>query len=128
MIIFYYKKIIFIIFKKINTDKMSSCDHCNATLKSKYSLKTHLVTNKACLKIRGVDMPNKWQCSACSIILSFKSQLVAHQDICKDFIKKEYDEKIIKLQQEYNENLNSNSNNELQIGNKKMIKIKKSKK
>ena len=106
MIIFYYKKIIFIIFKKINTDKMSSCDHCNATLKSKYSLKTHLVTNKACLKIRGVDMPNKWQCSACSIILSFKSQLVAHQDICKDFIKKEYDEKIIKLQQEYNEKEN----------------------
>ena len=79
---------------------MSSCDYCKTILKSKYSLKTHLVTNKACLKIRGVDMPNKWQCSACSIILAFNSQLLAHQDICKDFIKKGYDDKIDKLRNE----------------------------
>jgi hypothetical protein len=80
--------------------KMSSCDYCKTIFQHKYSLKTHLATNKACLKIRGVEMNNQWQCSACSIILSFKSQLLAHQEICKEFIKKEYDDKIDKLRNE----------------------------
>ena len=79
---------------------MSSCKHCNTTFQSKYSLKTHLTTNKACLKIRGLSMENKWQCKACLIIFPFNSQLLAHQEICKDFIKKEYDEKIDKLSKE----------------------------
>ena len=79
---------------------MSSCSHCKSIFQHKYSLKTHLATNKACLKIRGVEMNNQWQCKGCSIILSFNSQLLAHQEICKDFIKKEYDEKIDKLSEE----------------------------
>ena len=79
---------------------MSSCDYCKTIFQHKYSLKTHLATNKACLKIRGVEMNNQWQCKGCSIILSFNSQLLAHQEICKDFIKKEYDEKIDKLRNE----------------------------
>jgi hypothetical protein len=45
-------------------------------------------------------MENKWQCKACLIIFPFNSQLLAHQEICKDFIKKEYDEKIDKLSKE----------------------------
>ena len=79
---------------------MSSCSYCKSIFQHKYSLKTHLATNKACLKIRGVEMNNQWQCKGCSIILSFNSQLLAHQEICKDFIKKEYDDKIDKLNEE----------------------------
>ena len=73
---------------------MSSCEYCKSIFQHKYSLKTHLATNKACLKIRGLDMDNKWQCSGCLIILSFKSQLLSHQEICKDFIKQEYNENV----------------------------------
>ena len=76
---------------------MSSCEYCKTTFQSKYSLKTHLTTNKACLKIRGVEMNNQWQCKACLIIFPFNSQLLAHHEICKDFIKKEYYERIDKL-------------------------------
>jgi hypothetical protein len=34
------------------------------------------------------------------IIFPFNSQLLSHQEICKDFIKKEYDEKLNKLNEE----------------------------
>ena len=67
---------------------MSACEYCNSTFKSKYSLKTHLATNKSCLKSRGVEIENKWQCEGCLIVLSFKSHLICHQNICKQFIKK----------------------------------------
>jgi hypothetical protein len=80
---------------------MSTCEYCKSTFTTKYTLKSHLINNKACLKNRGLIMENKWQCKGCLINLTFKCHLIAHQDICKDFIKKENDEKIISIVEEY---------------------------
>jgi hypothetical protein len=85
---------------------MSACEYCNSTFKSKYSLKTHLATNKSCLKSRGVEIENKWQCEGCLIVLSFKSHLICHQNICKEFIKKGNNERVEKLEEEYKKNIN----------------------
>ena len=42
------------------------CEHCNIMVKSKYILKTHLVSNKTCLKLRGIELGNNFICKGCS--------------------------------------------------------------
>jgi hypothetical protein len=70
-------------------------------------------------------MENKWQCKGCLINLTFKSHLIAHQDICKDFIKLEYTEKINGIEQDYhqkNNNMEQKYNDKIDIIEKEYIK------
>ena len=104
---------------------MSTCDYCKSIFTNKYTLKSHLINNKTCLKNRGLLMENKWQCKGCLINLTFKSHLIAHQDICKDFIKLEYTEKINGIEQDYhqkNNNMEQKYNDKIDIIEKEYIK------
>ena len=78
------------------------CEHCKLVLKSKYILKTHLLNNKACLKLRGLEMKTKYTCKDCNLSFIGNINLNTHLEICK---KKELSknneeqEKIIKEQE-----------------------------
>ena len=78
------------------------CEHCKLVLKSKYILKTHLLNNKACLKLRGLEMKSKYTCKDCNLSFIGNTNLNIHLEICK---KKELSknndeqEKIIKDQE-----------------------------
>ena len=76
---------------------MAECEFCNSSFKSKYSLKTHLNNNKACLKNRGLELCSKFKCNGCNIILTLKSHLNFHQETCKEFIKYEMNQTIMDL-------------------------------
>jgi hypothetical protein len=88
-----------------------TCEFCKLTLKDKYSLKNHLIRNKNCLKTRGLTLVTKYNCKGCENSFLSKSDLVIHNDICKDYIvmktreecKEEYINEINKLQNEKDE-------------------------
>ena len=96
----------------MNCDYKMECEHCKLILKSKYILKAHLINNKACLKIRGLEMNSKFTCKDCNLFFVNKINLNTHLDICKkkelskdnehkDNIIKEYE---LKLQTKEKEN------------------------
>ena len=70
------------------------CEHCNLPFTSKYTLKVHLRTNKACLKKRGLEIDTKFICTACKHICANNTNLSQHLDICKKYI-------CLKVQEEY---------------------------
>jgi hypothetical protein len=94
-----------------------TCEFCKLTVKDKYSLKNHLIRNKNCLKTRGLSLVTKYRCKGCENSFLSKSDLVIHNDICKDYIimktreeckeecKEEYINEINKLQQEKDEGI-----------------------
>jgi hypothetical protein len=43
------------------------CEICNASLANKYSLKTHLETNKRCLSLRNLKLESKFNCIGCKV-------------------------------------------------------------
>jgi len=81
------------------------CEHCNITVKSKYILKTHLISNKNCLKIRGVELGNNFICKGCSTAFINKSNMTNHMETCKKNIllkaTEEYDLKMKNLKDDY---------------------------
>ena len=82
-----------------------TCEYCNLLLKSKYNLKTHLTTNKKCLKIRGLDMITNFICKGCELSFPSKRNLNIHIDSCKQYlllkIQEEHTKKIEKVQEEH---------------------------
>jgi len=44
------------------------CEYCKLVLKSNYNLKSHLKNNKACLKVRGLEMVSKFTCKDCNLL------------------------------------------------------------
>ena len=85
------------------------CETCKITFKSKYNLKSHLATNKKCLKIRGLELQTTFICKGCDSSFANKANMTIHMDICAKYIimKKEeiYIENIEKLHLEYSEKI-----------------------
>jgi len=81
------------------------CEHCNIMVKSKYILKTHLVSNKTCLKIRGIELGNNFICKGCSTTFINKSNMNNHMETCKKNIllkaSEQYELKIKTLKDDY---------------------------
>jgi hypothetical protein len=70
------------------------CTHCNLTFKTKYTLKSHILNSKTCLKKRGLTLETKFTCEACCMSFASNINLNVHIDSCKKYI-------IYKSQQEY---------------------------
>ena len=75
------------------------CQFCNSSLKDKYALKSHLLKNKTCLKLRGLSLDTKFICKGCENVFSSNTNLVIHNDICKEYsnlnVREEYTEEIV---------------------------------
>jgi len=88
------------------------CDVCNAVLSSKYILKTHMTTNKACLAIRNMELKTKFLCKGCNQYSLDMQKLTNHQDICKSYqrilLKEDFDLKFLDI-----ENINKKLKEEL---------------
>jgi len=65
---------------------MSECEFCHSILTNNTVLKTHLSTNKKCLKIRGLSLQTNFKCEGCHVIFTTIHVLKTHEKICKDFI------------------------------------------
>ena len=70
------------------------CTHCNLTFKTKYTLKSHLLNSKTCLKKRGLTLETKFTCEACSMSFASNINLNVHIDSCKKY-------RIYKAHQDY---------------------------
>ena len=103
------------------SDSRVICEFCNLSVKDKYTLKTHLVRNKTCLKTRGLTLNTNFVCNGCNNMFSTNLNLATHIDACKKYIafkvredckeeyKKEYYTQINKLKEQVKE-----KNNELE--------------
>jgi len=63
------------------------CEICKASLASKYSLKVHLETNKACLSLRNLKLESKFNCVGCNVHVKDNHKLQKHQVGCKEYQK-----------------------------------------
>ena len=110
------------------------CEHCKLVLKTKYILKTHLTSNKTCLKLRGLEMASQYTCSACNTPFISNLNLVNHQKICKLYkdietlkeLEEKYNnyEKIIttlKLQHQLENEKNEEIIKDLKFQNEKLL-------
>lgn len=81
-----------------------NCEFCNKTFSTVYSLKTHKLNAKFCLKLQGTKIDNETNvdnnCKYCNESFSTKQSLTRHLKICKnkevetiDKIKNELEEK-----------------------------------
>jgi len=90
------------------------CETCKISFKSKYNLKSHLTTNKKCLKIRGIELQSNFICKGCESSFANKANMTIHMDICAKYIimKKEeiYIENIEKLHLDYSEKIKQQEN------------------
>jgi len=107
------------------------CEHCKLVLKSKYTLKTHLSSNKSCLKLRGLEMNSKFVCKDCNISFISKLNLNVHLETCKKYIirvvKEDHFNEIKNIKQEYELIINKKDKitNELHEKYKKELKNSK---
>lgn len=81
------------------------CEHCNLTFKTKYTLKSHLLNNKTCLKIRGLEMKSKFACMACNQTCTSNINLNLHKEICKKFMVLKSKEEINDLIVQHNKEI-----------------------
>ena len=63
-----------------------NCEFCNLTFKNKYNLKNHIITNKACLKLRGLKLESKYICNGCQLNFTNNTNLCNHLEICTKYI------------------------------------------
>ena len=63
-----------------------NCEFCNLTFKNKYNLKNHIISNKACLKSRGLHLESKHICKGCQLTFTNNTNLSNHLDICTKYI------------------------------------------
>jgi len=86
-----------------------NCEFCKKEFKTKYTLKTHLVTNKLCLNLRGLSIDSKYKCNGCESLFTNNIHLNKHIEICKEYLikekEKEHEEKIKEQEQIYEEKL-----------------------
>ena len=62
------------------------CEYCKTVLKTKNILKSHLLNNKSCLKIRGLQLLSKFTCKDCSNSFTSNINLNIHLESCKKHI------------------------------------------
>ena len=60
------------------------CDFCKKKFASKSNLYTHQKTAKFCLKLQGKDNQKNFDCKYCDKVLTQRSSLEDHLDICKE--------------------------------------------
>jgi len=92
------------------------CQYCLLIFKNSSNLKAHLTSSKKCLKLRGIKIESKYNCSGCNSIFMTKINLSVHKESCKNYsflqykeeyekkieiIKEEYEDKFKKLKEEY---------------------------
>jgi hypothetical protein len=70
-----------------------NCEYCETKFKSLRALKKHQKTAKYCLKKRGIDQKDNFQCLICKKTLTTKHRLKTHQSICIPFQLKLNNEK-----------------------------------
>jgi len=81
------------------------CGFCNATVSSKYILKTHLESNKTCLALRNLELQSNFNCKACNLMFKNSIKLSSHHETCipfkilkmSDEIKTEFEKEKIEL-------------------------------
>jgi len=82
----------------------NECDICKTIFKSKYNLKSHLTTNKKCLKLRGLELTSSFVCKGCNAAFVNNKNMNIHLDSCKKYIilkvREEYDIKMQKIADE----------------------------
>jgi hypothetical protein len=79
------------------------CEFCNSTLSTKYVLKNHLDTNKACLIIRNIEPVKQFKCKECKYSATDQHKLDIHHETCKyyqislvtDTLNKKHKDKIL---------------------------------
>ena len=84
------------------------CQFCNLSVKDKYTLKTHILKSKSCLKKRGLSLETNFICKGCQHTSSNNTNLIMHIENCKEYIilkikdecKEEYEKQINKLKNE----------------------------
>jgi len=89
------------------------CDSCHCVLSTKYVLKTHIKTNKACLALRNLEMQTEFKCLGCEQYLIDQSRLKNHYEICKPYqihiisekIKTEYEEKMKNMKLDHDQEI-----------------------
>ena len=62
------------------------CKICKTSFVTKYNLKAHLVTNKKCLKLRGLELQSNFICKGCKSSFINNTIMTIHMDICKKYI------------------------------------------
>ena len=63
-----------------------NCDFCKLNFKTKYNLKSHIINNKACLKLRGLKLESKHICNGCQLNFTNNTNLCNHLEICTKYI------------------------------------------
>jgi hypothetical protein len=58
------------------------CDYCHSILKTKYSLNTHLKTNKKCLALQFNKIEYKYECDNCIYKTNEKQKINQHKNHC----------------------------------------------
>jgi hypothetical protein len=62
-----------------------TCEFCKSIVSSKYILKTHLETNKSCLKLRNLEIITKFNCKGCNLYSKDRQKADLHQISCKEY-------------------------------------------
>ena len=82
-----------------------NCEFCNTVLSSKYILKTHLLSNKACLAIRKMELKTKFVCKGCNQYSLDIQKLSNHHESCKSYqriiLQEEHELKLLILQEKH---------------------------
>jgi hypothetical protein len=94
-----------------NLKKQFQCEFCHSILSSKYSLKTHIATNKSCLSSRGLNINknNSNQCNICGF--NTPHRLIKHtcrpESIEMYNENKKLNEDILLIKEKYDSQLNN---------------------
>ena len=99
------------------------CQYCLFNFKNETTFKSHLISSKRCLKLRGVKIETKYVCVGCNNIFMNKVNLHVHEESCKEYIliktKEKYDAIISNLNEKMEEI--SSQNSELKINYDKQL-------
>ena len=85
------------------------CTFCKVSVSTKYVLKNHMDTNKACLALRNLEFKTKFICKGCNNYSIDIQKLNNHQKICKEYqiymLKERYEKKIKEIEKEFGETI-----------------------
>ena len=73
---------------------MVKCEFCQKDFSSKSILTAHQKTTKYCLEIQGKTLVEDYKCTYCDKKFTTQTNLKDHGGVCKEKIKKQYEEKI----------------------------------